>query len=201
MSTILPFDPIQHRDLVIEPPMTDLELEEFCRLNDAGQIERTKEGVIRMNAPAGFDTSDGNAEIGLQLRAWWKTHRRGRVGDSSSGFFLADGSLLSPDAAYLSDATLAGVSREDLKGFPHLCPDFVIELLSETDRLSELKQKMELWIENGVQLAWLVNPRKQQVLVYQSGKPLPSVAQAEWVEGSGPVEGFRLNLAEVWDCY
>lgn len=60
---------------------------------------------------------------------------------------------------------------------------------------------MELWIGNGARLAWLVDPAKQQVLVYESGGGPPSVTAGDWVEGSGPVEGFRLNLAELWDCY
>ena len=157
MSTTLPIDArTSPRSLLLHPPMSDRELEEFCRENEIARIERTREGVILMNPPAGSYSSDGNSEVGEQLRRWWKTHRRGRVYDSSSGFYLPDGSLLSPDAAYLSAETLRKLTREERRGFPRVCPDFVIELLSETDRLSEANQKMERWIENGAQLAWLI---------------------------------------------
>ncbi len=121
--------------------------------------------------------------------------------DSSGGFYLPDGSMLSPDAAYCTPERLAAVTQQDRKGFPHVCPDFVIELLFETDRLSATKRKMELWIENGAQLAWLVNPRREEVLVYKAEDEGPTTVSANAVEGTGPVDGFRLDLSEVWACY
>jgi hypothetical protein len=64
MSTLLPVDVrFAARTLVLDPPMTDAEFEELCRANDNVQFERTKEGVIHMNPPAGLFTGDGNAEI------------------------------------------------------------------------------------------------------------------------------------------
>ena len=201
MGTLLPFNAAAApRSLVLDPPMTDAELEEFCSLNDVARIERTNEGVIRMNPPAGMFTSDGNAELIAQLRDWWKTHRRGRVCDSNAGFYLPDGSMLSPDAAYLLPETLAHMTTADRKGFPHLCPDFIIELHSESDRLYEAQAKMEQWIANGVQLGWLIDPYQQQVYVYKAG------SHAVWsavsaVDGEGPVAGFQLDLTEVWSCY
>lgn len=154
-----------------------------------------------MNAPAGGDSSSGNSEIDTQLRTWWKTHKRGQVYDSNAGFYLPDGSMLSPDAAYLTAEKFALLTREDRKRFPRVCPDFIIELLSETDRLSVAKKKMEQWLENGVQVGWLVMPKKRQVLVYLGGIKDPSTIKDSFVDGSGPVAGFRLDLAEVWECY
>jgi Uma2 family endonuclease len=132
--------------------LTDAEFEALCRDNDNVQIERTREGVIRMNPPAGGLTGDGNAEIIRQLRNWWMVHRRGRVFDSNTGFYLPDSSMLSRDAAYVGANKLKGLTRTQLTGFPRLCPDFVIELLSESDSLARAKSKMELWIENGATL-------------------------------------------------
>ena len=201
MNTLLPIDAATTpHSLTIDPPMTDAQLEEFCRLNDVARIERTKEGVIRMNPPAGFYTSDGNAEIGGQLRAWWKTHRRGRTCDSNAGFYLPDGSLLSPDAAYISEERLRPLSRADLKGFPHVCPEFVIELLSPSDRLSEAMEKMQQWIANGVQLGWLIDPSQRKVFVYRPGAKALTVT-SDTLPGDGLVAGFVLDLNEVWDRY
>ena len=101
MGTFLPVHlpvnaPPIPRSLVLDPPLTDAELEQFCRLNHVARIERTKEELIRMNPPAGMFTSDENAELIAQLRGWRKTHRRGRVCDSNAGFYLPDGSMLGP---------------------------------------------------------------------------------------------------------
>ncbi len=195
------FDPTIPRTFDIQPRLSDTELENFCFENDAARIERNSEGVIVVNAPAGVASSDGNGEISLQLRAWWKTHRRGLVGESSAGYYLPDGSMLSPDASYTTVEKLAALNPKERRGFPHACPDFVIELLSEADSLPATKRKMEKWLSNGAALAWLVNPRKKEVLVYEAGQAAPMVITELFVYGSGPVAGFTLDLAEVWQCY
>jgi Uma2 family endonuclease len=120
--------------------------------------------------------------------------------DSSGGFFLPDGSMLNPDAAYVLTDKLAGLTKDDLTGFPRLCPDFVVELLSISDSLSKAQQKMERWIENGVSLGWLVNPYEKKVYVYEAGAGT-SVVSEPVLHGRGPVEGFTLGLEELWRCY
>lgn len=191
---------IEPRTLVVDPPMTDAELERLCQLSDNVFVERTSEGVIRMNPPAGSFTGDGNAEIIYQLRAWWRIHKLGRVYDSNTGFFLADGSLLSPDAAYVLPEQLKGLTKADLARMPRLCPAFVVELLSQSDSLVETRKKMECWVANGARLAWLVDPYRQCVEVYAQGTAAVTVSSA-LVHGSGPVEGFELDAASVWSCF
>ena len=188
------------RVLVLDPPVSDAEFEALCRDNDNVRFERTKEGAIRMNPPAGGWTSDGNAEIVYQLRSWWTDHERGRVFDSSGGFRLPDGSTLSPDASYLSVERLKLLPKGALRGFPKVCPDFVIELLSESDTLEATQSKMLDWMANGVQLGWLIDPYERQVFIYRLGKT-PECVKGMQVGGEGPVEGFVLNLARVWKCY
>ena len=153
-----------------------------------------------MNPPTGMLTGDGNAEIIHQLRSWWDTHLRGRVADNNTGFFLPDGSMLSPDAAYVLPEQLKGLTREQLTGFPRLCPAFVVELLSATDSLSKTGRKMESWIANGAQLGWLVDPYRRLVTIYQPCQQ-PRESSALHLDGSGPVQGFTLELEKVWRCY
>jgi Uma2 family endonuclease len=188
------------RVLVLDPPVSDAEFEALCRDNDNVRFERTKEGAIRMNPPAGGWTSDGNAEIVYQLRSWWTDHERGRVFDSSGGFRLPDGSTLSPDASYLSVERLKLLPKGALRSFPKVCPDFVIELLSESDTLEATKSKMLDWMANEAQLGWLIDPYERRVFIYRPGKT-PECVQGMQVAGEGPVEGFVLNLARVWKCY
>jgi Uma2 family endonuclease len=164
------------------------------------RLERTKEGKILMHPPTGLLTSDGNAEITSQLRSWWKTHRLGRVIDSHGIFFLADSSMLSPDASYVLPNKLKGLTKVELTGFPRLCPDFVIELLSISDSLPKAKEKMERWIENGATLGWLIDPYKKKVYVYVPGSET-AIESGKTVRGQGPVEGFTLDLDELWRCY
>jgi Uma2 family endonuclease len=188
------------RVLVLDPPLTDEEFEALCRENDAMQLERTKEGAIRMLAPAGGWTSRGNQEIARQLGNWGAEHEYGYVFDSSGGFRLPDGSTLSPDASYLSDERFKRLPKGELRSFPRVCPDFVIELLSESDTLEGLKTKMADWISNGAVLGWLIDPYERQVFVFRPGQQ-PERVTGSKVTGEGPVTGFELNLARVWKCY
>jgi Uma2 family endonuclease len=202
MTTLLRIDAeTLPRVLTLDPPLSDAEFEALCRENDNIRLERTKEGAVRMNPPTGGWTSDGNREITHQLSAWWGIHERGRVFDSSGGFRLPDGSTLSPDASYVSEERLRSLPKGALRGFPRICPDFVIELRSESDALEDLKSKMKDWIANGAQLGWLIDPYERQVLVYRpgaSGEVVGEVVKEKRIAGEGPVQGFVLDLARVW---
>jgi Uma2 family endonuclease len=164
--------------------------------NELVKIERAKDGTIVVNPPTGFDSGSGNGEINFQLMAWWKQHQKGRVLDNNTGFFLPDGSSLSPDGGYVTDEQLRGLTKEKRKHFLRLTPAFVIELLSGSDSLPKAKEKMESWIANGAKLGWLIDPYSRNVLVYEAGHAA-RLETADKVAGTGPVAGFVLDLAAV----
>jgi Uma2 family endonuclease len=188
------------RSMVLDPPLTDAEFEALCLGSEWFSFERTREGEILMHPPTGGLTGGGNARINGQLYSWWKSHGRGEIFDSNTGFFLPDGSMLSPDASYVLPQKLKSLTKDNLTGLPYLCPDFVIELLSKSDSLPKAREKMELWIENGAALGWLVDPYKKKVHLYQTGRKASAVS-GKAVRGTGPVEGFSLDLQELWHCY
>jgi Uma2 family endonuclease len=185
--------------LVWNPPLSDEEFQALCFENDPIKLERTKEGQILMHAPASDDTSRANSELIRQLGNWWSTHERGAVYDSNGGFFLPDSSMLSPDAAYMLPETHGPRSGRGAK-IARRCPEFVIELLSLSDSLRKTQEKMKNWIANGAVIGWLIDPRKRRVTVYSAEKP-PVHVTGDSVVGSGPVEGFTLNLTRVWRVY
>ena len=186
--------------LTLDPLLSDAEFEELCFANSDLHFERMKDGVIVVHAPAGFRSGDGNSEINRQLRNWWLEHRRGRAADSSAGFYLPDGSMLSPDAAYITAEQASTLRSDDLDHFLRMTPAFVIELRSKSDSLPELRRKMEAWIANGAEVGWLVDPYERRVAVYEAGRDA-HVETGLTVAGSGPVEGFVLDLEEVWRCF
>jgi Uma2 family endonuclease len=202
MATLLRIDPeTLPRTLALDPPVTDAEFEALCRENSAHiRLERTKEGIVRMNPPTGGLTGSGNSEIARQVGNWWVDHGRGRVFDSNTAFHLPDGSILSPDASYVSPERLKTLPKGGLRGFPHVCPDFVIELVLESDPLKAVKEKMNDWLANGALLAWLIDPYQRQALVFRPARE-PELIAGDRVTGEGPVEGLVLDLARVWRCY
>jgi Uma2 family endonuclease len=185
--------------LTFEPRLSDGEFDELCRRYPDMNIELTKEGTIRMMTPAGNESSEANSEIIRQLGNWWHTHKRGRVFDSNTVFVLPDGSKLGPDAAYITEERVALVPREAWRGFAPVCPNFVIELLSATDALSAANDKMHDWMANGIELGWLIDPYRRFSYCY-SNITETMTADSE-LHGSGPVEGFALDLTEVWRAY
>ncbi len=200
MSALLPIDAETPRSLIVDPPLTDAELETVCVASDWFWFERTRDGEILMHPPAGCLTGAGNSEITFQLRSWWNTHRQGRMFGSSCGFFLADSSMMNPNASYVLPDKLKGLTKDELTGFPRLCPDFVVELLSRSDSVAKAQQKMERWIENGATLGWLIDPHQKKVYVYVPGSET-AIESGNTVRGQGPVEGFTLDLDELWRCY
>src|SRR5215469_5301943 len=147
-------------------PMTDEEFAAFCAEYPDYFIEMTAEGEIVIMPPNYSLTAARNGEITSQLKIWASRDAHGVVTDASGGFLLPDGARLAPDAAWTLKDRVRELSAESLRGFWRLCPDFVVELRSQSDRLPVLREKMQEWIENGAQLAWLIDPERKTVEIY-----------------------------------
>ncbi len=184
--------------LRLERPLTDLELMHFCAVNELVRVERDANGELILMSPTGLEGSSWNSELITELNLWARQDGRGKVFDSNGGFTLPDGSMRAPDAAWVSWRRWNAVPREEQKRFGRVSPEFVIEMRSENDRLSMLQDKMWLWIRNGVELAWLIDPQRKVVEVYRPGEEPEMHEQPTSVQGSGPVAGFELVLERIW---
>lgn len=180
-------------------PMTDQEFAELCSEHPDLLFEMTAEGEIIVMAPNFTLTGFRNSKIDRQLAVWAEQDGRGIVGDSSAGYVLPNGARRSPDASWVAKDRIRQMDNKSLQGFWHLCPAFVIELKSESDRLRTLRNKMQEYVENGAELGWLIDPEKCSVEVYHSGGEPRLLTAIDSIEGEGPVAGFVLNLLPVWD--
>lgn len=190
----LPF-PVRIRPNV---PMTDDELLRFCAANDGLRIERNAKGELIVMTPAGSESSGRNMDISTDLNVWARGDGRGKAFDSSGGFTLPDGSMRSPDAAWIDYKRWNALTPVDRRRFAPICPDFIIELRSESDNVQELQAKMEQWIANGAQLAWLIDPIEQAVAIHRPGQPTELLAHPTSVQGDGPMAGFELVMERIW---
>lgn len=179
-------------------PMSDEELLRFCAANGDLRIEREPNGELIVMTPAGFNTSRMNQRIGRFLDEWAEADGHGVATDSNGGYTLPDGSVRAPDAAWVSLERLQEISAEDQDRFLPACPEFVIELRSPSDSLPDAEAKMEMWIANGVQAGWLIDPERKVVEIYRPGQTVEVLEQPEKVLGDGPVAGFELAMARVW---
>ena len=178
---------------------SDEEYWAFCAANPDSRIERTAEGEIVVAPPAGGDSDYREAEVITQLGQWAREDGTGRRCGSSVQFFLPDGSGLSPDAAWVSNESLQTVPKQQRKKFLRLSPEFVVEVLSPSDSLKEAKRKMERWIANGVELGWLIDGDARTVYVYRRGQTPKTRRNLKELAGEGPVAGFVLKLAPIWE--
>jgi Uma2 family endonuclease len=182
-----------------EDRLTDDQYFAFCMANPDLNVERTSCGEIVIVPPAGVESDHRNVSVVAILYLWAQKDGRGEVFGPSAQFLLPDGSGLSPDAAWVSKERLSDLSKEEKRVFPHLVPEFVVEVMSPSDRLSAAKKKMGLWMSNGVDLGWLIDGDARRVYVYRGTSEPRVVTDANSIAGEGPVEGFLLQLEEIWE--
>jgi Uma2 family endonuclease len=146
------------------------------------------------------NSSGGRIEghVYADLAIWSRADGRGEAFGPSAGFRLQDTSVRAADAAWMSLARWNALSREQQESFAPICPEFVIEVRSKSDRLSTLEAKMEMWIANGAQLAWLIDPERRAVAIYRPGESPELLHDPTSVQGTGPVAGFELVLSRIW---
>jgi len=179
--------------------MTDDQFFALCQQNRDLRLERTAQGDIIVMPPTGFETGNRNTSITGQLYNWTTKDGTGVACDSSTGFKLPNGADRSPDAAWVLRERLAGFTPEQKQKFLPLCPDFVIELRSPSDRLEDVQAKMEEYIENGARLGWLIDPQEKCVHVYRPDLMSQVLQAVEKVSGEGELPGFVLDLRDIWE--
>ncbi|TAK45593.1 MAG: Uma2 family endonuclease [Saprospiraceae bacterium] len=174
---------------------TDEMFYEFCQLNDDLKFERDKHGTIYVMEPTGSESGNFNADFIIDVGNWNRKSRMGYVFDSSAGFTLPNTAVRSPDISWISKERWEALPTEAKKKFAPICPDFIIEIRSESDSLSELKNKMEEYMENGCHLGWLIDRTGQKVFIYRQGKPVEMTYSLDVVlSGEDVLPGFELNL-------
>ncbi len=179
--------------------MTDQSFYEFCQRNKDFRFEMDKRGNLIIMPPTFLETSDRNSEINFQLRAWAKKDKTGVAFESDGMFILPNGAKRAPDAFWILKERYFALSQEErTEKFARICPDFVIELRSKSDRLRNLQTKMREYVENGARLGWLIDPTEKKVYVYRSNKSVEVLEKAATVSGEDVLHGFELDLTEIW---
>jgi Uma2 family endonuclease len=194
------------------PPGLQLTTEQFalvCEANPEAVLELAADGQLIAMTPTGGDTSARNNLLSARLQVWALSRGGWKVFDSSGGFRLPDGSVLSPDASVVRLERWQALTPEQRRGFPPLCPDLVVELVSPSDegaRGSEaLRRKMAGYLANGAQLGWLLFAEQRAVEIWQPGADptapvvMERIEAAEALEGGEWLPGLRLELAEIWE--
>jgi Uma2 family endonuclease len=186
--------------------LTAEQFEAVCRANPHAVLELDANGQLIQMTPTGSETGSRNQALGALL--WIAVRESGlplKLFDSSTGFRLPDGSVLSPDASLVRLEHWQALTPQERRGFAPLCPDLVVELASPSDEgprgLTALRRKMAAYQANGAQLGWLLVPEERLVEIWPclgGGEPQRLYAPSQ-LDASPLFPGLQIELREIWE--
>ena len=186
MTTVLNLEPIT--------TLTRLQFYQLCQANPDLLLERSPQGELIIMPPIGGESGNQEANLIIKVGIWNEQTKLGVVFSSQTVFSLPGGGDRSPDVAWVKLERWQALTPEEREGFPPICPDFLIELRSRSDRLKPLQNKMQEYLASGLRLGWLINPKGKQVDIYRQGKDVEVVAMPVVLSGEEVLPGFSLTL-------
>jgi Uma2 family endonuclease len=173
--------------------------DELFALPDDSQRHELVYGEHRIMAPAGGEHGAISAGLIVQLGAYVRKHKLGRVFTSETGFWITrdPDTVRAPDAAFVRTAR---IPKSGLPiGFWPGAPDLAVEVTSPSDTLEEVEDKVQQWLASGTALVWVVNPKRRTVTVYSSPSQATILAVNDELDGGEVLPGFRIRVSEIFD--
>jgi Uma2 family endonuclease len=177
--------------------LTDEQFDLLCRDNNELRLEFSAKGELIIMSMTYTETGRKKARILHRLADWAETDGTGRCYSSSAGFTLPNGSKRAVDASWISHKRWNSLKPEHREKMARICPDFVIEMRSETNPLPELKKKMAEYIQNGARLGWLFDPIDKRVYIYRPGRRVECLESPNELSGEDVLPGFQFNFQEI----
>jgi Uma2 family endonuclease len=178
--------------------VTHEQFEELCRDYPDLRLELTSSGELIVMPPTGYQGSARCFGLVAQFGVWVKKDGTGVGFGPSAGWTLPNGAIRGPDVSWITRERADTLNEQEKQGFAHICPDFVVELRSRSDRLPTLLNKMEEYMANGALLGWLIDPQKRRVYIYEAGKEMVVLENPAVVSGEPLLHGFELQMEEIW---
>ena len=172
--------------------------EKIVKANPEWNFEQTAAGELVVVPPTGGTSGKKNSNLTYQLEAWNLANNTGEAFDSNTLFILPNGAKRMPDASWVQRDRWDALTPQQQDGYVPLCPDFVVELRSPTDTLSDLQAKMQEYIDNGARLGWLINPQDRQVEIYRPLQETEVLRSPTNLSGEGVLPGFVLSLQRIF---
>jgi Uma2 family endonuclease len=178
--------------------LTHEQFEQIALANRDLRLELTAAGELVLMFPTGGNTGRRNSDLTYQIEAWNRSMQRGVVFDSSTVFRLPNGAERSPDVAWIRQERWQTLTPAEQDSFPPLCPDFVIELRSKSDRLAPLQAKLEEYKANGCSLGWLINVQDRQVEIYRPNQAPEICSSPVTLSGEAILPGLTITTNALW---
>ncbi len=178
--------------------LTEEQFALLCQENRDLRFELTAQQELVIMPPTGSETGWRNGILTHHLVAWARIDGTGLAFDSSAGFTLPNGAIRSPDASWVKQDRWSPLTQAQRVKFAPLCPDFVVELRSPTDTLSDLHEKLQEYMANGARLGWLIDPLEKRVYVYRPSQPVEVLDDPAILSGDPVLPRFILPVRKLW---
>lgn len=179
-------------------PINDEQFEQLCAQNRDTKFELTSQGELIVMSPTGSESGRQNGDLFGQIWYWNRQTKLGIVFDSSTGFTLPNNAKRSPDVSWIKKSRWDELTTKQKRKFAPLAPDFLIELLSPNDRLSDVQSKMTEYQACGVKLGWLIYPDEKRVEIYRVGKKTEVLLEPKNLSGEDVMPRLTVDLQEVF---
>ncbi len=176
--------------------LSDEQFYQLCQVNDHWRLEETAQGELIIMHPVGAISGNRESEFNGLIWLWNRQTNLGKVFSYSTVFILPNGGKRSPDVAWIANKRWDGLTLEEQEKFAPICPDFVIELRSRTDSLSQLQTKMQEYLNSGLKLGWLIDTQSQQVEIYRQNQPIEIMSLPAILSGENVLPGFDLEVSK-----
>ena len=178
--------------------ISETDLEQLCKENPEARLEINTEGQLIIMSPTGSESGKFNISLAAQVWTWNNRTKLGVAFDSSTGFKLSNGAIRSPDVSWVTLTKWNSLTKQQQRKFAPIDPDFVIELMSPTDDLDELQNKMREYMNCGVRLGWLINPDAKQVEIYRQQKESETLDNPANLSGENTLPGLIVDLQDIF---
>jgi Uma2 family endonuclease len=175
------------------PPVTG---DELYRMGDLGRTELVKGEIVRMS-PTGFTHGRIENRIGRVLGNFVSKQALGEVVSGEVGIYTGRNpdTVRAADVAFISNERMAQIKS---KSYLDVAPELVIEVMSPDDAWSDLMEKLDEYFTCGVKLAWVIDPRTQQVYVYHAVTQVERFTMKDTLSGGDVLPGFSVPVAELF---
>ena len=174
--------------------LSDDQFYQLCQINEDWKLEQTAKGELIIMPPVGAISGNRESEFNADVVIWNRQTKLGKVFSSSTVFTLPNGGKRSPDVAWIANERWDSLSIQEKEKFAKICPDFVIELRSRTDSLSQSQEKMQEYLNSGLRLGWLIDPQNQQVEIYRQNQSVEIISLPTSLSEENVLPGFILEL-------
>ena len=200
-----PWEPHPMRPLIVRLPddwdFSDEAMLKLWDLNPQWDIEVTEAGELSIMAGTGWTNSAAAMRIGAVVVGWSDSGGGTVAGEAGMVRFPPPSrAMMAPDVSWVSDERQAEEGERHNTILIPVCPDFVVEIRSESDLLDDQQDKMQRWLEYGARLGWLIDRYEGRVWIYRAGQPEPeTLERPQQLGGEDVLEGLIVDLAWLWE--